>query len=96
MTYISKLILIFFSIGIRTFCGEVKSKTKCLSRKQKTLGQPTPETHPHILNVGEVTPLITKAEYQNRRLGLVESILKNQKSKSHLVRILITVVLYWI
>lgn len=63
-----------------------QSNAECVATKQKFLGQPTSETHPHILNIGEITPSITKTEYQNRRLSLVELILKKETSQNHLVR----------
>lgn len=34
-------------------------------------GQPAAQTHPHLINSGEVTPNITKEEYQKRRTMLV-------------------------
>lgn len=55
----------------------------------KLFGQPTSETHPHLLNQGEITPLITKQEYQTRRDKLVETLLKyaekNCPEKKHVV-----------
>ncbi|KAK7097129.1 hypothetical protein V1264_004150 [Littorina saxatilis] len=35
-------------------------------------GQPAAQTHPHLLNTGEVTPNITKEEYRRRRCMLVK------------------------
>nr|XP_023028066.1 probable Xaa-Pro aminopeptidase 3 [Leptinotarsa decemlineata] len=63
--------------SLRKFCMKAaKSKVECPFSNRKSVGQPTSETHPHLLSEGEVTPMITKCEYQNRRAGLVESILK--------------------
>ena len=36
-----------------------------------TFGQPTHETHPHLLRAGELTPHITAAEYHARRCALL-------------------------
>ncbi|KAJ1910620.1 aminopeptidase [Tieghemiomyces parasiticus] len=38
----------------------------------QAIGQPTPETHPHLMTTGEVTPGITAAEYALRRRKLLE------------------------
>ncbi|ESZ95625.1 hypothetical protein SBOR_4021 [Sclerotinia borealis F-4128] len=38
-----------------------------LSASELQFGQPVHETHPHLLNAGEVTPGITAQEYANRR-----------------------------
>ena len=43
-------------------------------------GQPASQTHPHLLQHGEVTPGITKEEYQERRARLMERILSNRKN----------------
>lgn len=55
----------------------------------KLFGQPTHESHPHLLNHGEITPLISKQEYQIRRDKLVETLLKhaekNCAEKQHVV-----------
>ncbi|CAH1964027.1 unnamed protein product [Acanthoscelides obtectus] len=77
---------------LRNYCirtHTAKNKTNDHG-KRKALGQPTPETHPHLLNPDEVTPLITKTEYQNRRCQLIESIMKkaiksSEYQKNHLV-----------
>ena len=37
----------------------------------RCFGQPAAQTHPHLLNSGEVTPNITKEEYRRRRTMLV-------------------------
>ncbi|KAG4032695.1 hypothetical protein MFRU_006g01610 [Monilinia fructicola] len=38
-----------------------------ISASELQFGQPVHETHPHLLNAGEVTPGITAQEYANRR-----------------------------
>jgi intermediate cleaving peptidase 55 len=38
------------------------------------LGQPTHETHPHLLQAGEITPGITATEYALRRAALASSL----------------------
>lgn len=48
------------------------------------------QTHPHLLKEGEVTPLITRSEYQERRQRLIETIAthalkRNKDIKKHLV-----------
>lgn len=58
--------------------------------KRKSFGQPTWETHPHLLKEGEVTPSIQRSEYQSRRQKLIESIAahavkRNKDFKRHLV-----------
>ena len=40
-------------------------------------GQPAAQTHPHLLQQGEVTPGITQEEYQQRRHNLMDKILRN-------------------
>ncbi|KAI9100577.1 peptidase M24, structural domain-containing protein [Phlyctochytrium arcticum] len=41
------------------------------------LGQPCPDTHPHLIKPGEVTPGLTAQEYHSRRLRLVQSLPEN-------------------
>ncbi|KAJ3181574.1 hypothetical protein HDU85_003516 [Gaertneriomyces sp. JEL0708] len=38
------------------------------------IGQPTPETHPHLLQPGEITPGITQEEYHQRRRKLMDEL----------------------
>lgn len=47
----------------------------------KTLkcGQPTPDTHPHLLKTGEVVPYIKISEFQDRRQNLIDLIHYNSK-----------------
>ncbi|UYV62664.1 XPNPEP3 [Cordylochernes scorpioides] len=42
--------------------------------KQGVRGQPTPESHPHLLQAGQVAPGITRQEFQARRYRLMEAI----------------------
>lgn len=56
-----------------------------------TYGQPTHESHPQLIRKGEVTPLITKLEFQDRRHKLVDQITtyvsgKNPDINQHIVR----------
>ncbi|KAI9864229.1 MAG: hypothetical protein M1824_005624 [Vezdaea acicularis] len=58
------------------------SRTRHLSRRRYAslsaanlkFGQPTHETHPHLLKAGEVTPGITALEYAERRAELAEKL----------------------
>ncbi|KAK2566051.1 Xaa-Pro aminopeptidase 3 [Acropora cervicornis] len=58
-----------------------EERLKCLSKKglrftgdkTKTIGQATPESHPHLLKIDELTPGITKKEYRDRRHKLLRS-----------------------
>lgn len=75
---------------IRPLCTQVRSRPTSNKLIGKVLGQPTNDTHPHILNEGEVTPMTTKYEYETRRTRLVEAITKYSfkntlRSKNHLV-----------
>ena len=42
--------------------------------QKRNFGQPAPQTHPHILQEGHVTPGITADEYRQRRFRLMELI----------------------
>ncbi|KRT80604.1 Peptidase, partial [Oryctes borbonicus] len=73
----------------RYFCSKSpKSKLhKPIStQNKKSYGQPTSESHPFLLKDGEVTPGISRREYQDRRQKLVEEIVtyssKNSKKAS--------------
>lgn len=72
---------------LKMFCTRaVKCPKNYEAHPKSNYGQPTAETHPHLLNEGEVTPLITKFEYQNRRSSLSELIAKNSpKDTNHLI-----------
>ncbi|XP_017774823.1 PREDICTED: probable Xaa-Pro aminopeptidase 3 [Nicrophorus vespilloides] len=45
------------------------------------MGQPTNETHPHLINEGEVVPLITKLELQERRQKLIDLITSQTRKR---------------
>lgn len=42
--------------------------------QRRNFGQPAPQTHPHIIQEGHVTPGITTEEYRQRRFRLMELI----------------------
>lgn len=79
----------FVDFSFRKLCMNVPKSKPSVSNFKRNFGQPSFDTHPHLLKEGEVTPLITKSEYQNRRCNLVESILKHaathSKEKNHVV-----------
>ncbi|RZC33528.1 Xaa-Pro aminopeptidase 3, partial [Asbolus verrucosus] len=62
------------------------TKTPCA----KTYGQPTHETHPQLLVKDEITPLIKRSEFQERRQKLMDQIAqyvceRNPDIKQHLI-----------
>lgn len=64
------------------------------SNVKSTFGQPTHQTHPHLIGNGEITPLITLAEYKKRRNLLLEAIIRHSSNRNdtyqnHLVRAII-------
>ncbi|KAL1505290.1 hypothetical protein ABEB36_004885 [Hypothenemus hampei] len=71
------------SVIFKKFCTKVVENvvkgTVCDINVTKTLGQPAPHTHPHLIGEDEVTPLIKKYEYQCRRQKLVDAILEHSK-----------------
>ncbi|CAG9856683.1 unnamed protein product [Phyllotreta striolata] len=78
----------------RQICTRAKStltsKSTIKATSERILGQPTGDSHPHLLNEGEVTQLLNKREYENRRIKLAESVaeysIKNGlKSKNHMI-----------
>jgi len=50
---------------------------------KKCFGQPAAKTHPHLIQAGEVTPGLTKTEYQQRRYNLMQKIIEKE-SGTHL------------
>lgn len=56
------------------FCQAARAQSQHAQRTTRSYGQPTSETHPHLLRQGEVTPGIQQSEYQLRRQKLIESI----------------------
>lgn len=85
----------FSHTAFRCYCNKaIKTKPSTLKRnsplKRKHYGQPTFDTHPHLLAESEVTPLIKKCEYQERRHKLIDAIVdyatkRNKDIKRHLV-----------
>ncbi|CAJ0756726.1 16020_t:CDS:10 [Entrophospora sp. SA101] len=68
-----------------SFKSNLKSHSRCYHTSSvltpvepKTYGQPTHETHPHIMKSGEVTPGISAAEYELRRALLIEKLPENR------------------
>jgi Xaa-Pro aminopeptidase len=51
--------------------NESRTVSKLPHTSVRWFGQPVAQTHPHLLNEGEVTPKITKTEYRKRRSALV-------------------------
>ncbi|KAL9988651.1 hypothetical protein ACROYT_G003121 [Oculina patagonica] len=51
--------------------------------KSKTIGQPTPESHPHLMEEDEITPGITKKEYRDRRQMLLSLLAKTHFGETH-------------
>ncbi|XP_013413280.1 probable Xaa-Pro aminopeptidase 3 [Lingula anatina] len=71
--------------------GFLKTFPAC-SIAVRLFGQPAPQTHPHLLNTGEVTPGISKEEFEFRRNKLANIIsahdaasTRGDESKNHLV-----------
>lgn len=61
--------------------------------KTPKCGQPTPDTHPHLLKSGEVVPYIKISEFQDRRQNLIDLIRhynskKEEEIKANLVKFL--------
>jgi len=55
---------------------------------EKCYPQPTPQTHPQLLKDGEITPLIHRDEYQERRSKLMNEVFKtSDRSKTKVVLI---------
>ncbi|XP_063983460.1 xaa-Pro aminopeptidase 3-like isoform X1 [Diachasmimorpha longicaudata] len=50
-------------------------KTECVPPKSRVFGQPTPQTHPHLLKSDELVPGIKLHEFKERRAKLVEKII---------------------
>lgn len=78
----------------RHFCTKSPKSKLHKSHSQKSIkksyGQPTSETHAFLLKPGEVTPGISRQEYQSRRQNLIETIVNyssqnSKKSNTHLV-----------
>ncbi|XP_008545124.1 xaa-Pro aminopeptidase 3 [Microplitis demolitor] len=66
----------------------ITRKSSCDYHHTQTYGQPTPQTHPHLIKPGELVPGIKLEEFKTRRTKLAEYIFKNYTSKdlnSHIV-----------
>ncbi|XP_045205280.1 xaa-Pro aminopeptidase 3-like [Mercenaria mercenaria] len=83
----------FFSKNLRVavcarygFTERLFGSKKCLLQK-RYFGQPASQTHPHLVSQGEVTPGISKEEYEHRRTSLVNRIVQNSKNslQNHIV-----------
>ncbi|KAG7170060.1 Xaa-Pro aminopeptidase 3-like [Homarus americanus] len=69
--------------------GEQKQEVSRLTKVEQPpllirTGQPTPHTHPHLVQPGEVTYGISRGEYSERRHKLMESLGK-EEGKHHVV-----------
>lgn len=79
------------SVVYREILTQIIRKKSTLPKYTPKLkcGQPTAETHPHLLKTGEVVPYINANEFQTRRQGLIDQIVAynnaNAHSRSHLV-----------
>ncbi|CAH3025515.1 unnamed protein product [Porites evermanni] len=51
--------------------------------KSKTIGQPTPDSHPHLMEEDEITPGISKKEYRDRRHRLLSLLAKTHFGETH-------------
>ncbi|KAL1917293.1 uncharacterized protein VTP21DRAFT_4949 [Calcarisporiella thermophila] len=60
--------------GIRKISTKASGKSE---RKQRLYGQPVPETHPHMMKRGEITPGIPAIEYELRRSKLMSLLPEN-------------------
>ncbi|XP_013791183.1 probable Xaa-Pro aminopeptidase 3 [Limulus polyphemus] len=72
------------------FCSTASSSQEKQQNFPQTYGQITSRTHPDIIQEGQVTPGLTKIEFQDRRFRLMELILQQfhrlkRNTKNHLV-----------
>lgn len=51
--------------------------------KQSVYGQPTADTHPHLLKEDEILPSIQKTEFMQRRTNLMDLIKKHMLQTNH-------------
>lgn len=63
------ILLLSLSVGLSVAYSGMASVVQ-----RRNFGQPAPQTHPHILQEGHVTPGITTEEYRQRRFRLMELI----------------------
>jgi len=64
-------------------CADLLFKWNGMSTvdQRRSFGQPAPQTHPHILQEGHVTPGITADEYRQRRFRLMELISRQYRGE---------------
>ena len=81
--------IILYVLLLQYVTGSLQPKT-VPAALERYLGQPTPHTHRHLLQPGEITPGITAEEYKNRRHQLMTNIKQsiNGKSSNHVVVVL--------
>lgn len=56
----------------RSRCAQLRGRAR--GQHSLAIAQPTPETHPHLMKQGEVTPGVTLLEYAQRRAALATSL----------------------
>ncbi|XP_020627391.1 probable Xaa-Pro aminopeptidase 3 isoform X2 [Orbicella faveolata] len=75
--------------GVEPCSNEAKLKglsergLRFVGDKAKSIGQPTPDSHPHLMEEDEITPGITKKEYRDRRQRLLSLLAKTHFGESH-------------
>lgn len=79
------------------FCTKSAAFISNPNVQNPSYGQPTPESHPHLLEPGEIVQGITLDEIKNRRIELMENIHKHvmsidNNSKSNLVNLYIYII----
>ena len=79
--------MFIFIAGIVGLFG--RADTKLGVNQARFFGQPAAQTHPHLIQAGEVTPGITVAEYQQRRADLTERLIQSPQSHSYNKHIII-------
>lgn len=55
-------------------------------KRLKNVGQPTHDSHPYIIKPGEVTPLLTRNEFQKRRQALRDIIVQHLSEKAKAIK----------
>ncbi|CAI6313097.1 unnamed protein product [Periconia digitata] len=58
----------------RPICNNTRRTLSSISAAELQFGQPLHETHPHLLQAGEITPGITAQEYYDRRVKLAQAL----------------------
>lgn len=76
-------------VGFVRRYGSKSNKKRFGANYKKAYGQPRYETHPHLLDKGEVNPLVSKEEFQIRRGMLIHDFLKTlplgRRYENHMV-----------